>query len=227
MLREVWIMKRILATCVTSALLGLSAMPAYAGRGDRDRDDDRGRSHDARNDRSDRNRGDRDDRSRDDRGRGGVSIDVDISLGRDRFERPQPCEVRTERFWVEPTYRTVCDRIWVEAEYQTICDRVWHEAEYTTSCDKVWVEPVYEWRDVVRVDARGCRIVFREQVMVCQGHYEERPRQILLRDGYWETVERRVCIREGFWKTIERQELVCAGHWETREVRFDRGDRYR
>jgi hypothetical protein len=221
MLREDWIMKRILATCVTSALLGLMAMPAYAGRGDRD--DDRGRAHDTRNDRSDRGR------DRDNHDRGGTRIDVDISLGRDRFERPR-YETRNERIWIEPTYRTVCDRVWVEAEYQTICDRIWHEAEYATTCEKVWVDPVYEWRDIVRVDGRGGRFVVREQVMVCAGHYEDRQQQVLIREGWWETVERRVCIREGYWRTIERRELVCPGHWEMRETRVDcgdRGDRYR
>lgn len=108
-------------------------------------------------------------RERDHDRRGGVNVDIDISVGRDRFERPQRDETRTERIWIEPTYRTVCDRVWVDAEYQVICDRVWHEPEYATQCNRVWVDAVYEWCEVFRFDARGNRICIREQVLVWLG----------------------------------------------------------
>jgi len=230
-------MRKLLTTCVTSVVLGLCTIPAYAGG--RDRDENRGRTHDARDERAAREeRNSRDERSARDRERekdrererehdrrGGVSVDVDISLGRDRFERPQRYETRTESIWIEPTYRTVCDRVWVDPEYQVICDNVWHEPEYTTQCNRVWVDAVYEWRDVFRFDHCGNRICIREQVLVCAGYWEDRREQVFVREGYWENVERRVCVREGYWRDIQRQEVVCAGHWEYKEVRIASNDR--
>lgn len=139
---------------------------------------------------------DRDDRDR----HSGVRLDFRIGLGDAPlcFPLSGPAyEERTQRIWVEPVYRTVCDRVWHEPVVQDVCDRV-------------WVEPVYEVRDVVRYEGwRRC--VYRERVLVCPGHWEDRHRQVVVSEGYWET--------------IQRQELVTPGHWEYRtvQVRADEG----
>jgi hypothetical protein len=141
-------------------------------------------------DRNDYRRYDRGDRyERRDWGRGyrdhnDTRFDFGIRIG-----EPYPAPA-TERVWVAPVYRTVCDRVWIEPAYRTECDRV-------------WVEPVYEFRNVVRWE-RGRRIVCREQVLACAGHFETRERQVLVTPGHFENVE--------------RQELVAAGHWEYQTV---------
>jgi len=114
-------------------------------------------------------------------------VRVGVSIG----DRPVLIEERTTRVWIEPVYRTVYDQVWIEPVYRDECDRV-------------WVPDQYAIREVVVWDC-GRRIVRRQRVLVCPGHFED--------------VHRRVLVCAGRWETVARQELVCAGHWKTRTER--------
>jgi hypothetical protein len=195
--------KRVrVAILACAALAGTAALPSIASAGDKDSG---GRFHDARdsraNDRGDRYRDDHraDDRRRDyedrDRSKNVVDVDVDINIGRPRYEPMY--EERTTRVWIEPAYRTVCDRVWVEPVYRTECDRVWEPDRFA-------------YRDVVYRD-HGRRVIRQECVLVEPGH--------------WRTIERQVLVCEGYWNNIDRQELVTPGHWEYRTERVQVGER--
>ncbi len=148
-------------------------------------------ARDSRNDRNasnNRDRYDRGDRFETTRRNDRTDVRVDINVG--RYEPQYRPPTRIERVWIEPVYRTECQQVWVEPVYRTECQRV-------------WVEPVYEIRQVV--DYRfGRRIIREERVLVCAGHFEERPIQVLVCAGHYDSVERQV--------------IVAAGHWEERTV---------
>jgi hypothetical protein len=136
-----------------------------------------------------------------DRDRSRTRVEIDIAIGRGEPDiclppPPGPCDT---------VYEERIERVWVEPEYRTVYERVWREPVIREEIEQVWIEPVYEWRDVIRYDDCGNRIVIRQRVLVCPGRWEQRRRQVV------------VC--EGRWETIQRQELVTPGHWDQRVVR--------
>ncbi len=145
-------------------------------------------------------------------------VGVDIRIGESDC-RPLVRE-RVTRVWVEPVYRTVCDRVWVAPVYRTECSRVWVEPVYKTACEQVWVPDRFEIRETVRWE-HGRRIVCRDSVLVCPGHFDKVERQILVCDGHWQNVERQVLVADGHYDRVERQELVTPGHYEDRVQRVE------
>ena len=123
-----------------------------------------------------------------------IHIDFDFRFGHPHIsvvDCPPPAPVyeqREVRVYVDPVYRTVCDRQWIAPEYRTVCERV-------------WVPDQFGIRDVVRCDAYGRRIVYRERVLLQTAHYQD--------------VQRQEIVCEGHWQNVDRQELVMPGHWET------------
>jgi len=180
--------------CSVAAIAALPAVASAGGRWDSDRDSKRR-----------------------------VDVRVDIDVSRDRFPRRDSDDSQwvsyEKRVFVEPVYRTVSDRVWVEPVYRDVCDRVWHEAVYDDRRERVWVDERFEYREVVRFDLCGNRIVCRERVCVEPGHYEERRVRVCVREGYWQDVSRREVVCDGHWKKIERRECVSEGYWTTNTVR--------
>lgn len=193
------------AVVLAAAVTGMGGSAAFADRpgpGDRyDRND--------RNDRYDRDgRRDRDDwRDRRDNERRNDESDFAFRL---RIGgRP---EIRRERVWIEPEYRTICERVWVEPVYRDVCDRVWVEPVYRTECEKIWVPDRFEWREVRGRYGRCERV----QVLVEPAHYETRERQVVVVPGHFEERRSRVVVTDGCWKTVERRECVREGRWDYR-----------
>jgi hypothetical protein len=154
----------------------------------------------------------------------GVSADnhgnfgLDLSIfshdhDRDRFARPVPCE----RVWVDAVWVNRAERVWVDAVYVPVRERVWCPPVTKEVCTRVWVEPTYEDRETVTWQ-HGRRVVIRERVQVCAGHYEERKSTVVVTEGRYDTVEKWVLKCDGHWET--RDNWVCAseGHYEDRPV---------
>lgn len=129
--------------------------------------------------------------------------------------RDDRCE--TTRVWVPPVYEERCNRVWVEPVYRNEVVPIPVAGYYQTVSRRVWVEPVYAWREVVKYDHCGRRYCTRERVLVCAGHFEDRPcqewvpphvrhetRQVLVCAGRWEERRERVCVREGRWEEVRR-----------------------
>lgn len=157
----------------------------------------------------------RDDRRWDDRDRRRDNDDVSFRL---RIGGPARPEIRRERVWVEPEFRTVCERVWVEPVYREDCNRVWIEPVYRTVTERVWVPDRFEWRVI---EERRYGRICRERVwtLVEPGHFETRTSRVLECAGRWDERRTRVVVTEGYYKNLERQEIVREGGWDYREVR--------
>jgi hypothetical protein len=146
----------------------------------------------------------------------GFHIDIAVPVRVPVEVAPAPCD--TGRVWVEPIYQTVADRQWVEPVYQTVTERVWVPAATTSNIEHVYVPDQYAWRDVVSCDWWGHRRVYRQQVLVCAAHYEDRQVGCVEVPAHYQDVQHQQLICDGHWQAVQRQVIVTPGHWEVAAV---------